>query len=229
MNDVARKLTVLQDQWDGCTQCELSELRPGKHIVFGAGPANADILLLSDAPTEGAANAGMPLVGELGEVFDEVLEASGIDPRRVFRLTLVGCRPYVVIPATEVEEEHIRDRTPRKEEIQACWPRVSEIIYLVDPRIIVAMGDTAWKTLVPTKDRARNMTTIAKAQDTLFSTTIPGRIRPVTYPVMAVLSPKQLVANPSAADHGPIATTAKALNRVARYVSWIKRNEMRDQ
>lgn len=222
--DVRKKLQVLREEWSDCSKCALYELRVAPQIVFGAGPAPSDFLLVTDAPSEGDVESGTTLSGEDGRVVSQLLESAGLSLKSVYRTPLVGCQPYVVLPATEDAPSRAQDRDPLAKETEACRARLHQIIYLVDPRIIIAMGDGPWKTLVPHKDRG-NKTTIAAAAGNLFDTWVPGKSVPVRYPVMATLSPRQIAAHPSVADHGPIASTMEALQRAAQYVSWLNDSE----
>jgi len=223
--DAQNRLRVLRDKWMGCTKCSLSKIRNNASIVFGAGPYNADFLVLTDSPTKEDIQTGVTLSGDAGQLVEDMLDKAGIDPlREVFRTSLVACRPYVILPATDNTPEREQERRPDKTEIAACLPRVHEIIYLVDPRIIIAMGDDPWKVLVSTKNRGPHKT-ISTAAGELFDAWLPGRLRPIRYPVLATVSPKQLIANPSAAAHGPIATTIEAFMKAATYVRMIKKEE----
>lgn len=223
--DAQKKLRVLRDKWLGCTKCTLAKLRGDAEIVFGAGPYNADFLVLTEAPTEDDVQDGVLLSGEEGFLVEDMLKKASIDPvRDVFRISLVACRPYVVLPATEDTPERTQGRTPDKTEMEACWPRLEETIYLVDPRIIIAMGAEPWKALVSTKHRGSH-TKISTAAGELFDTWVAGRLRSVRYPVLATFSSKQLVANPSAAAHGPIATTIEAFMKASQYVNYLKKEE----
>jgi uracil-DNA glycosylase family 4 len=220
-----KKLRVLRDAWSGCTKCSLAKLREGTPPLFGAGPAKSDFLLLVEAPLKEDTEEGVILGSVGGRLIEDLLIEAGIDPvKNVFRTSIVACRPYVVLPATEDMEERIQDRSADKSEADACFPRVQEIIYLVDPYLIIAMGDTPWKMLVSTKARG-HATTAVTAAGNLYETQIPGRVRPLRYPVLATLSPAQLVANPAASEHGPIATTLAAFMRAAKYVNTVKKEE----
>jgi uracil-DNA glycosylase len=224
-----KALITLHEKWQGCQRCDLHQRRKDTAIVFGQGPADADILLVGEAPTKEDGTRRAALSGAIGDILDEVLLAAGIDPKTVYRTLLVACRSYMIIPATETEREQAVDREPTKDQTLACRPRLEEIIYAVDPRIVVTLGSLAFRSLVRSEDRGRDQNTIAKAQGRLFVARVPGRARMLTYPVLAVLSPQQLLANPSVAEHGPIATTTRALHRAARYVSWLRRTENQEQ
>jgi len=225
MKDAHVRLRVLRDRWMGCTKCSLSKIRGNADIVFGAGQYNADYLVLTEAPSQADIEDGILLSGEEGMLVEDMLEKAGISPTKdVFRTSLVACRPFVILPATDDTPERQQDRGPDKTEIDACWPRVQEIIYLVDPRIIIVMGDGPYKAVVSTKARGHH-NTISTAAGELFETFVPGRLRPVRYPVIATLSAKQLIANPSVAAHGPIATTIESFMRASRYVGALKKEE----
>lgn len=223
--DAQKKLRVLRDRWLGCTKCSLAKLRGSAEIIFGAGSYNADYLVITEGPSEEDISQNMLLSGDEGQLVEDMLDRAGIDARKnVFYTSIVACRPYVLIPATDDTPERTQSRGPDKAEIEACQPRVEEIAYLVDPRIIIVMGDEPWKALVSTKHRGKHKT-ISTAAGELFDSWIPGRLRPVRYPVMATLAPKQLIANPSVATHGPIATTIEAFMKASRYVNLLKKKE----
>lgn len=223
--DAQKSLRVLRDKWAGCTKCSLAQHRGSASVIFGAGHFRADFLLIVDSPTADDISDGLLLSGESGQLVEDMLAQAGIDPaKNVFRTSLVGCRPFIVLPATDDTPERQQDRTPDKTEVEACSPRVLESIYLVDPRIIITMGDGPWKSLVPPKSRNKR-NTIAQAAGELFDTEIPGRLRSVRYPVLATLSPAQIVANPSQAAHGPITTTIEAFMRARLYVETLKKDE----
>ncbi len=225
MIDADKRLATLRSEWTGCQKCGLHKLRTSSRVCFGAGSYDADVLIVLDKPSEDDMSAGYPGTDEeIDELLDVLLEAGGLAKARTFRTSVVACRPYAIIPATEEEEERIQDRRPDKEEIGACKPRLHETIYLVDPYIILAMGEVAWKSLVTTKNREKK-NTIAQAQKQLFRTYVAGRTTTIVYPVMATVSPQQMLANPSAASHGPTATTAQAIRRAVQYVDFLKRQE----
>jgi uracil-DNA glycosylase family 4 len=225
--DAVQRLRVLRDNWRECKKCELSKLRGDNRVVFGSGNAGADILLVLPPPTQADVQENMGLSDAAGQLIEDMLMEAGLDPvKDVFRTNVVGCRPYVVLPATEEQEERIQDRKVVKAEVSACSPRVEEIIYLVDPKLILAFGEEAWEALVIPKVRAPE-TTITAAAGKLYYTYVPGRFRPIRYPVMALEAPLKLVANPSAAAHGPIATTLKYIMQAKKYVDLINKDEAR--
>lgn len=223
-----KRLVTLYEDWKGCTKCPLHTSRPeDTAIAFGDGAYNADFLFIEAAPNAYDVGDGyFSPHSERGALFLGLLEAAGIDARQTFRTALVGCRPYVVLPATEEQEAQEQDRAPMREELATCEPRITDIIYTVDPYIIVAMGDLPWKSLVESKNRKYD-TTIAKAVSTsdVYDCWIPGKLRPVRYPVLPIYSLDHMVKNPSAASHAPIAVSVDQLTRAKRHIEVLKGTE----
>jgi uracil-DNA glycosylase family 4 len=194
-------------------------------VVFGSGSLKADFVIVKGAPTAEEVRMGATLSGDDGNLIEELLMEAGIDPiKDVYRTPVVGCRPYVVLPATDDVEEQLQDRPPSKEEKSACSKRLQQIIYNVDPRIIITMGGEAWTSVVTAKDR-QPFKKITAAAGKLFEAWIPGVFQQVRYPVLVTESPEKLLANPSTAAHGPINMTLKYFTLAKKYVEFQKRAE----
>lgn len=221
--DTKAVLRVLQKEWGDCARCNLATLRSNKdRIVFGTGSITPDYLFVYDAPEEGDMRDGTPLMDRHGEILHNLIKKAEYESFAV--TTVVGCRPYTVLPAIDDQPEQIRDRDPSTEEVDECKPRLDRIIYALDPRLIFAVGPVSWKALVKPKDRGGH-NVLSDAAGELTSTYIEGKVRPVRYPVMPLLPPKQIIANPTSAEHGPIATTLEALIRAKTYISMLKKDE----
>lgn len=220
--DEAQRLLVLQNEWTGCTRCTLHKMRESTEIVFGRGTAPADYLFVGTWPSGDDEEYHTPFLDLQGELIHEMMRTVGIDHENVFFTYILGCRPKLLIPATDETEERIEDRQPDKEEVLACRPRLTEIIYQVDPRIIVTFGLLPLQALVVGGTRIRK---IAGQTKQLYEAHIPGRIEDVRYPVIASIGTDMLVKNPSSAKHGPFGTTLETLSRAREYVTWIKKKE----
>lgn len=222
-------LKVLADAWQGCTRCGLGEERPRHEIVFGAGRRSAKYLLVYDTPTANDVEQAGPMSGKEGDELVNLLEEAGIALRDVYCTPIVGCRPLTFVPETELLEAHVLDRAPNKKEVTACYPRVQEIIYRVDPLVIFTLGVVAWKVLVKPHDRGR-FTSLDKAVGELFTTRISGRWLPeVPYDVISLLSIQQILSQPSYAAHGPRATTARYLHKGRHYAEYVEQTGKRDR
>lgn len=101
--------------------------------VPGEGPADAGVMLIGQNPGAEESRLGRPFVGRAGKYLDGALKASGINREALFITSVVKCRtPH--------------NRKPAAREIAACLPLLLEQVRQVRPRIIVLMGEIAWKT-----------------------------------------------------------------------------------
>jgi uracil-DNA glycosylase family 4 len=227
--DPKKRLAVLKQDWLSCTRCELSHGRQG-NIVFGAGSPTPRYLFVYDAPTEDDVACESPLSGEFGNYYANILRDAQIDIAQCYCTPVLGCRPTALIPATEDMPERIVDRGARAEEVKACRERLDGIIYAVDPLLIFALGDLAWKTLVRPKDRGGH-TSLDKAISSteVVMATIGGKLVPeLQYPVMPLPSVKQIIASPSMAKHGTIGVTTRHLAQGKAYVNYVKKSDEQD-
>lgn len=221
--DKKRRLELLREEWDSCTRCDI---RSGTDTVcFGAGASRATFLFITDRPDFEDAINGAPLLEGAGQsIFSTTLEHSNIDPGDIFVTPLVGCVPYLIKPATEETEQGIEVRPPTREEVHNCLARIHEIIYLVDPRVIITLGEMPWKHLVSAADRGRSRT-ITAAQGKMFECRIPGRIRELRYPLVAAPGIDQILKNPSVSKHGPTAVLVRSIYTAAHHTRLLQKME----
>jgi len=144
----------LQDAVASCTACGLCESR--RQTVFGVGHAQADWMIVGEAPGEQEDQQGEPFVGPAGQLLDQMLRAVGQsrraasgegreddqagDPaRRVFIANTLKCRPP-------------RNRNPEPDEMARCEPFLKRQVALVQPKLILLMGRFAVKQLLKSDD-----------------------------------------------------------------------------
>ncbi len=128
-------LSELEQMVRNCTLCDLARTR--KNVVFGEGARNPILMLVGEAPGREEDKQGRPFVGRSGELLTKMLRAINLERSEVFITSVIKCRP----PG---------NRTPKKEEIEACLPYLLKQIELLDPRLILCLGSTAAKTLLNT-------------------------------------------------------------------------------
>lgn len=220
--DARQRLLVLRDQWDSCTKCDI---RDGTaQVCFGSGSSRARFLFITDRPDFDDVTNGAPLAsGEVADIFDTALEHSDVKKSDTFVTPLTGCVPYLIRPATEESEETVDVRDPTREEVANCLSRVHEIIYSVDPEIIIAMGEGPWKALTTTHARGR-FRTIANAQGHMFECEVPGKYRTLRYPLLAAPGISQIIKNPSVSKHGPTAVLIRTIYTAAHHVGVLSKN-----
>jgi uracil-DNA glycosylase family 4 len=115
-----------------CTRCELSASRT--QVVFGAGNADADLMLVGEAPGAEEDRQGLPFVGRSGALLTQLLEEAGLSRGEVFIANTLKCRP----PA---------NRDPSPLEIETCRPWLFEQIRLIEPKVVATLGNFATKLL----------------------------------------------------------------------------------
>ena len=98
--------------------------------VLGSGHPQADVFLLKYAPTPSEIEEGVAFYGRAGNALMKSFKRLGIDPLVVYGTLCVKCP--VADPDLAAEE---------------CVARVVEEIAIVQPRIVVVMGERALETL----------------------------------------------------------------------------------
>jgi len=122
----------LRNKIKTCTACPLHETR--QNAVFGEGNENAEILIIGEGPGAKEDELGRPFVGRAGKLLDQLLENQGLSRNKnVFIANIVKCRPP-------------KNRIPHKVEIETCFPYLKKQIGHINPKIIVLLGLTAYKS-----------------------------------------------------------------------------------
>jgi len=116
-----------------CTRCRLSQGRT--QVVYGVGNPDADLMFIGEGPGFHEDRQGEPFVGAAGQLLNRLLAEVEI-PRSDVRITnVVLCRP----PG---------NRDPLPDETEACDPWLTEQIALVDPVVIVTLGNWATRYIL---------------------------------------------------------------------------------
>lgn len=119
------ELQALYQQIAVCEKCILHKSRA--KAVPGAGPADADIMFIGEAPGFHENQQGLPFVGAAGKFLDELLEKIGLQREKVFITNVIKCRP----PG---------NRDPQTDEIEACRPYLDRQIELIKPKMVITLG-----------------------------------------------------------------------------------------
>jgi len=165
-------LVKLYREARGCTLCPLSQSRT--QVVFGNGNADADLMLVGEAPGLHEDAQGIPFVGRAGQLLDELLAEQGLDRAQVFTVNVLKCRP----PA---------NRDPQPEEIETCRPYLERQIELIEPRVICTLGNFATKLLTASPQGITLVHGVAQQHE------LAGRdvsVYPIFHPAAALRTPK---------------------------------------
>ncbi len=138
-----RDLASLRRAAEGCRGCDLWE--ESTQVVFGEGPADAEIVLVGEQPGDHEDTEGHPFVGPAGRVLDEGLEAAGIDRSRVY---LTNAVKHFRWEARGTRRLH---KTPSRWEIAACGPWLTTELAALEPRVLVLMGAVAAQSRLGTR------------------------------------------------------------------------------
>ena len=132
--DVA-SLVELESIASVCTACDLSQNRT--NVVFSSGSPDARVMVVGEGPGQQEDEQGVPFVGRSGQLLVRLLGEIGFDREDVYIANVVKCRPP-------------RNRDPQPDEIDACKPYLRRQIELVDPVVVVTVGNFSSKLLLGT-------------------------------------------------------------------------------
>lgn len=130
---------ALRDEAAACTRCPL--YKPATQTVFGEGPIDAALMLVGEQPGDQEDLAGRPFVGPAGQVLDRALGDAGIDRARLYITNAV--KHFKFVPRGP---RRIHDK-PDVPEIDACRWWVEQERMILRPRLTVALGATAARSL----------------------------------------------------------------------------------
>ena len=135
------RLRVLQqiDEQEvrGCTDCELHQYR--QQTVFGEGAPDAPVLFIGEGPGQNEDEQGRPFVGRAGDLLTKMIRAMGYERDQIYIANVVKCRPP-------------NNRTPKPQEVEACWQYLRRQIETIQPKVIVTLGGPAAKMILNTKE-----------------------------------------------------------------------------
>lgn len=140
-------LKIREDIGD-CRRCGLCERR--NQIVFGSGSEQARLVFVGEGPGAEEDAQGVPFVGRAGQLLTQMIQNTaakeGIPITRadVYICNVVKCRPP-------------ENRTPLPEEMEICGQFLFRQLMVLRPKAICALGSTAAKALLSTKDSVTRM------------------------------------------------------------------------
>jgi uracil-DNA glycosylase family 4 len=127
-------LRSLLEKFDGCALKSTAT-----RLVFADGNPKARIMFVGEAPGREEDIEGLPFVGRSGKLLDRMIAAIGLDRSQVYIANVIPWRP----PG---------NRTPTPQETQICLPFIQRQIELVDPDILVTLGNPSTQTLLSTRE-----------------------------------------------------------------------------
>lgn len=133
----AGSLEALRDLLEKFEGCALKST--ATRLVFADGNPKARIMFVGEAPGRDEDIEGLPFVGRSGKLLDRMIASIGLDRTKVYIANVIPWRP----PG---------NRTPTPLETQICLPFIQRQIELVDPDILVTLGNPSTQTLLSTRE-----------------------------------------------------------------------------
>ena len=136
----ARSLKEARNAARECQACPL--WRHATQTVFGDGAAHAALMFVGEQPGDSEDRRGRPFVGPAGRMLDRALTEAGIDRERVYVTNAV--KHFKFVP----RGKRRMHKKPADAEIDACHPWLERELEFVTPRLVVALGATAARSLL---------------------------------------------------------------------------------
>jgi uracil-DNA glycosylase family 4 len=162
-------LRALLENFDGCALKHTAT-----RLVFADGNPKARIMFVGEAPGRDEDIEGLPFVGRSGKLLDRMIAAIGLDRSKAYIANVIPWRP----PG---------NRTPTPQETQICLPFIQRQIELVNPDVLVTLGNPSTQTLLSTREG------IMKTRGKWFDYDTGSR----TIRAMATFHPAYLLRSPS--------------------------------
>lgn len=169
--NAAETLESLRQKFVDCRSCKLCQTRT--QVVFGVGSEHPRLMFVGEGPGADEDAQGEPFVGRAGQLLTGLIRATGLVRDDVYIANVVKCRP----PG---------NRNPEPDEVASCRPILQRQIELLDPALIVTLGNVPLKVLHPqaagiTRERGRVFTY-------------------QRWPVLPTFHPSYLLRNPAAIE-----------------------------
>ena len=167
-------------------------LWPGeeKPLVFGRGKTdNPCLMLIGEAPGEQEVMQGKPFVGKAGKNLDAFLQVVNLPQEAIYISNTVKIRPTQISP-----KGRMSNRPPSREEIGLFVPFLLEEIGIIQPRMLVTLGNVALKAL------AGDEQTIGQRHGQVMPVHLKIEEREQTFDLFPLYHPASVIYNPALKD-----------------------------
>lgn len=141
ITDIKSAWEELHKRVEACHKCKIWTRR--RNTVFGEGPLDSKCVIIGEAPGMEEDAQGRPFVGPAGQLLTDILEKGGhIDRKSVYIMNVVKCHP---------PGEDKQNRQPNDEEKLSCNEFLEAQLLLIQPQVIVTMGNVSTQWLLKTE------------------------------------------------------------------------------
>jgi uracil-DNA glycosylase len=141
MEQIEAKIRYIAENYDK---------EPTGGFITGSGPVPADILFVGEAPGKTEVEEGKPFVGMAGKTFEGYLNSIGLKRDNIHITNTCFLRP-IKLKEGKTGRATVSNRPPKPSEIELFREVLDEEIALVNPRIIVTLGNIPLKRLTKFK------------------------------------------------------------------------------
>ena len=133
------ELNQLKDDYSDCSLCsDLVQSR--SRVVFGSKHMKqCPIMIIGEAPGKKEDELGEPFIGRSGEILNKLLGEIGLTRGEVFITNTILCKPK-------------DNRNPKSEELKNCSNRLNKTIELINPKVIITLGNFSTKYILETDE-----------------------------------------------------------------------------
>ena len=155
-------------------KCDLKDV--ATNTVFSDGLNDSKVMLVGEAPGADEDRIGKPFVGQAGQLLDKMFHSINLSRKTNLYITnLVFWRP----PG---------NRTPNKQEISTCLPLTKKHISIINPKLLILLGNVASQSILSTKE---GINILRKKENYFIDKDLDLKI-----PVKAIFHPAYLLRNP---------------------------------
>ncbi|OJX51314.1 uracil-DNA glycosylase [Devosia sp. 66-22] len=162
------QLRAAMEAYDGCVLKHRAT-----QLVFADGNPQAQIMMVGEGPGEQEDKQGKPFVGRAGQLLDRMLAAIGLDRTKVYIANMVPWRP----PG---------NRNPTPDELAQCAPFLHRQVELVNPKLMVTLGNVPTQALFAT---SQGITRMRGQWKTLEINNWSGPVLPTLHPAFLLRTP----------------------------------------
>lgn len=161
-----------------CRKCELGSTRT--HAVVGSGSLNAEVMFIGEAPGFHEDQQGTPFVGRAGNILSRLLDHIGLKRDDIYIANILKCRPP-------------ENRNPLKEEVEKCTPYLDAQIEIIQPNVLVPLGNFSYRYLFSTYNLPINKISQDHGKVFIKNTFIGDlKVIPMYHPAVATYNPNKI-------------------------------------
>ena len=210
------RMVDLRKAYQTCVRCGLCRSRTS--VALPRGKMRPHIMVIGEHPTMAEDVKGSAWEGPAGRLLVDVHDSTKYydGAGNICLPDLWVSHTLLCVPLFFDRNDRPELRAPTDEEVSACLPRLLEEIALLDPEVIVLMGNLPARVLTKQRKQMRN---IAGTLDTIHFT---HEGYPVQFPAYITYAPDYLLRVDAARDpNGPTRFTMdlfRSATRLALYV-----------